>query len=81
MCSTFKLKKSMVMTSGSKHLTKVKFRLYLLFTYTLYKALNNERLSALPERLQAPSEPNHNDLTTAMDNIRLSNQDAPRGKE
>merc|ERR1712003_8667 len=44
----------------------------------LDQALNNERLSALPERLQAPSEPNHNDLTTAMDNIRLSHQDAPR---
>ena len=48
-----------------------------LFTYFSI-ALNNERLSALPERLQAPS-PNH-DLTTAMENIRLP-QDAPRGRQ
>jgi hypothetical protein len=41
-------------------------------------ALNNERLSALPERLQAPTELNNHDLTTAMDNIRLCNSDAPR---
>ena len=48
------------------------------FLFTNFSiALNNERLSALPERLQAPS-PNH-DLTTAMENIRLP-QDAPRGK-